>query len=55
MLVGVSGSGRQSLTRLCCSLYEDVMRYEIELSKGYNLEHFRDDEQRVLRLCGTNE
>jgi dynein heavy chain len=53
MLVGVGGSGRQSLTRLSCAMYEDMQRFEIELTKGYGLANFREDELALLKICGA--
>ena len=53
LLVGLSGSGRQSLTRLACAVYEGVgvVRYELEARRGYGLSDFREDLQNVLRLA----
>ena len=53
LLVGLSGSGRQSLTRLACAVYEGVgvVPYELEARRGYGLTDFREDLQNVLRLA----
>lgn len=53
LLVGLSGSGRQSLTRLACAVYEGagVIPYELEAKRGYGLTDFREDLQNVLRLA----
>jgi dynein heavy chain len=41
MLIGVGGSGKQSLTKLC-SFMLDCENKSIEIVKGYNLQSFRD-------------
>ena len=48
LLVGVSGSGKQSLTRFAAALagYECV---QLELTKAYSLTDFRDD----LKVCSS--
>lgn len=41
MLIGVGGSGKQSLTKLSAYLYE--MKYRmIEMKKDYKISDFRD-------------
>ncbi len=42
MLIGVSGCGKQSLTRLCSFMLE-YGTFQIKLSKNYKPVHFRDD------------
>jgi dynein heavy chain len=42
MLVGVGGSGKQSLTRMACAL-ADSKCFQIELTRGYGLTEFRED------------
>merc|ERR550534_2733601 len=53
VLIGVGGSGRTSLTRLCGS-FREMQRVEIELTKGYNVATFREDERRIISLAGKN-
>merc|ERR1719160_1473791 len=52
LLLGVGGSGRQSLTRLATHLEEFEM-YQIEVIKGYGLVEFRDDLKTCLMRCGV--
>ena len=52
MLVGVGGSGRQSLTRLATYIGEFKL-FTIEVVRGYKSELFREDLKKVYELCGT--
>lgn len=55
LLIGVGGSGRKSLTELSVftALYET---FQIEISKAYNFESWRDDmRQKLFMNCGVDE
>jgi dynein heavy chain len=54
VLVGVGGSGRQSLTRLSTNVAE-MNGKEIEIIKGYGMDAFRDDEKDLLVKAGGGE
>lgn len=51
MLIGVGGSGKQSLSKLS-SFIMRCERYQIELVKNYNSESFRGDLQKIAKLAG---
>ncbi len=51
MLIGVGGSGKQSLTRMACSL-ADMEVFTIELTRGYDLAAFREDMKGLMMRAG---
>ncbi|CEL99773.1 unnamed protein product [Vitrella brassicaformis CCMP3155] len=54
MLVGVGGSGKQSLTRLAASLSE-MESCEVAVVKGYGVDLFREDERKFMLKAGGGE
>ncbi|CAG9464833.1 unnamed protein product [Pedinophyceae sp. YPF-701] len=51
LLVGMGGSGRQSLTRLA-AFVEEFEVYQIEISKTYGMADWSDDLRTVLKMAG---
>ncbi|QDZ24237.1 heavy chain of dynein [Chloropicon primus] len=53
MLVGVGGSGKQSLTRFACHM-SDTECFQIELKRGYKLNEFREDIKSLYKKAGID-
>ena len=51
LLVGMGGSGRQSLTRLAAYVLDFGIK-QIELSKNYGVTEWRDDIRSVIKAAG---
>ncbi|XP_058439380.1 dynein axonemal heavy chain 6 isoform X4 [Marmota monax] len=54
LLVGVGGTGKQSLTRLAAHICGHKC-LQIELSRGYNYDTFHDDLRRLYKLAGVED
>lgn len=54
LLVGVGGTGKQSLTRLAAHIcgYKCL---QIELSRGYNYESFHEDLRKLYKMAGVED
>ena len=52
MLVGVGGSGKQSLTRIACHL-GSTFCFTIELTRGYGQTEFREDLKKIILRSGV--
>lgn len=51
MLIGVGGSGKQSLSKLSAYICQCKTQM-LEIGKGYNIESFKTDLQKISILAG---
>lgn len=54
LLVGVGGTGKQSLTRLGSHICGYTC-FQIELSRGYSYESFHEDLRKLYKMAGVED
>ena len=52
MLIGVGGSGKQSVTRVACHIGE-MQFYQLEIGRGYNHASFLEDLKNMMLVTGV--
>ena len=52
LLVGVGGTGKQSLTRLAAHM-NSYKCFQIELTRGYNYDSFHEDLMKLYQMTGV--
>ncbi|KAM9407837.1 LOW QUALITY PROTEIN: dynein axonemal heavy chain 2 [Salvelinus alpinus] len=53
LLVGIGGSGRQSLSKMAASICEYLV-FQVEVTKQYRKQEFREDIKKLYRLTGVD-
>lgn len=53
-MVGMGGSGRQSLTKLAAHMQEQEV-FMIEITKSYSKQDWYDDIKKVLKMSGGKQ
>lgn len=53
LLIGVGGTGKQSLTRLAAHICS-CQCFQIELTRGYNYDSFRENLKELFQMAGID-